>query len=803
MAGPGELGPFAPLLPEEEAAAPWGWVPPEWLGGAAAMPAPTPAPSPIGATQPGLGIPTETLDAALPPPPPEPTPYIGFPRVPGDAQPLAQELPAPMGEGMPGDATALPTGEPGVMQPGLGIPQGLVDQAVRGQVRRKLDAGVDPLTGAPFAPAEDEIDFETGTDFSTREAKTAAVETMSDEDLAGYEAELGAQREAIGTADRVTLARKQAEQAEQALVAFKTSRAEAAEQRAAVEADAAKLAAEKVTPEGWYEEGGLGRTAAAFLAAALGGLTQHLNGGRNLGLEAVDRAIDRHLATRQAELGRKQTAIGERRRAVQEQGADAEQQFREAALIRAQVWDTMERTIAAEQGAYAPDGTTAAKMEIARRAVMAKKAASMEAYEAAVAKRREEQIKTQLLIAKQAEDERANRAREATDRTRAAADLTRAKAAAAKDNAETKNLLIDNEPQSVETLRRLFPTAPPEAFSGPKSIKRFKADLDILAAGSAATKAGADATVAAGQARLETSGPGGSPYAVGMPDGTPITTTDPKTGETRVLEVKDPVKRQEALSLVESAANITAFVDKLTILSEKSGGAWDSLNSDEVQELRSLASAIDFETFVGFGLGAPSEGDKALAADARGGDVTSFKNRPIAGLQTFARSVQQKVNTKLGVIAGRKGPPIEFARVKPTTEPSERSVTELIGAWDSAVLRSPTTTIEEKKAEANAALGQADALARKAPPELIRVMAQQLRERVEAGWIEPVDAAKAQKALRTQFGRKLTEGGPGEVAARLEALGVPGDQVNRLLLNRNALNEAELDALLGFEKAAK
>ena len=788
----GELDPFGPLsLPEEEQAAPWAWVPPEWMGGGDVMPAPMPEASPIGSTQPGLGIPTETVDQALAAP--TPTPVIGFPQAPAAPGPAAElgPLPAPPPSSGPAPVTGMAP-----LQPGLGIPQHLVDEAVRAPA-----ADVDPLTGEPAAPAEDEIDFETGTDFSTREAKTAAVESMTDEQLAEYEANLGAERELIGTTDRVTLAKKQAEQAEQALVAFKTARAEAAEKRAAIEADAAALAAEKVTPEGWYAEGGLGRTAAAYLAAALGGLTQHLNGGRNLGLEAVERAIDRHISTKQAELGRRQTALGERRRAVQEQEGDAEQQIRQNALLRAQVWDTMERTIAAEQGAYAPDGTTAAKMEIARRAVMQKRAASMEAYETALVKRREEQIKTQLAIAKQAEEERANRAREATDRTRAAADWTRAKAAARKDEAEAKNLLIENEPQSVEALRKLFPTAPPEAFSGPMSIKRFKANLETLTAGSAATKAGAEATIKDTEARLEGAGPGGSAYAVSFPDGSVMTTTGPD-GKPVPFEIKDPTERQKARQLVESAANITAFVDKLTILSEKSGGAWDSLNSDEVQELRSLASAVDFETFKGFDLGAPSEGDKRLASDARGGDVTSFKNRPIAGLQTFARSVQQKVNTKLGVL-GRKGPPIEFARVKPTTASSERTVTELVGSWDSAVLRDPNVPLEAKKAEAKAALGDADAIARKASPELLLVLSQQLRERVEAGWIEPGDAAKAQKAFRPQFGRKLTEGGPGEVAARLQALGIPGDQASRLLLNRRALDEAELDALLGFGKAAK
>jgi hypothetical protein len=71
----------------------------------------------------------------------------------------------------------------------------------------------------------------------------------------------------------------------------------------------------------------------------------------------------------------------------------------------------------------------------------------------------------------------------------------------------------------------------------------------------------------------------------------------------------DATKRNRASSIVEAAANIRRLADRMKALKDKDGGSWKVLGSDEAQEIQSLVSSLDFETFKAFDLGAPSSGD--------------------------------------------------------------------------------------------------------------------------------------------------------------------------------------------------
>jgi hypothetical protein len=143
---------------------------------------------------------------------------------------------------------------------------------------------------------------------------------------------------------------------------------------------------------------------------------------------------------------------------------------------------------------------------------------------------------------------------------------------------------------------------------------------------------------------------------------------NPETGEpilnpdkTPVVEM-DATKRNRLSSIVEAAGNIRRLADKMAELKKNHGGAIKALGSDEAQEIQSLASMIDFETFKAFDLGAPSEGDKALAEGVRGGaDPTSFVKDATTGFQAYADAVEKKANAALRS-SGYRGDPLRFKR---------------------------------------------------------------------------------------------------------------------------------------------
>ncbi len=191
------------------------------------------------------------------------------------------------------------------------------------------------------------------------------------------------------------------------------------------------------------------------------------------------------------------------------------------------------------------------------------------------------------------------------------------------------------------------------------------------------------------------------------------------------------------------------MADLVQIIRDKNGGASSIVSGPEYQELQSLASQTDFETFKAFGLGAPSEGDKGLAEGVRGGvNIASFIKDPSVGFEAYARGLEAKLNTEATGLGLDK--PIKFERVE-AVKAKERSQFQNLDVYDPPTLFDKSVDIEIRKRDAVRAIETIPALARQSDADQIVRMAKSNADRFEHGLITRAQANGAQKELRRAY----------------------------------------------------
>lgn len=722
MADPADLlNPFGALAaPDDSVRAPWDWIPQEW---AAPEVQPDPfQPAPVDPLQP-VGPDNPTLSQPRPiapePAPAQPT----MPAGPPDA--ISGAAPVPMSPA----------------QPGLGIPQHLFDDAIRHGVQSNLDQGKDPWDGltAPSTTAEaapgNEIEFEP----STEEDRIAA---MDDAEFAMYAGDREEERRQMGAAEYARALKADREQAEGELRVFTEARKTAAEKRAGIEMESARIAAESEADEPFAQ------SVLGAIMGALGGLVQHLNGGRNIGLEVVLNAAEQ----RARDLAKKQARIDQKAKAIDMESDAAREDYQDLTRFRVAALEQTARIIEADQANFDPQGTANIRREALKRQVFAKKQQAINEYEERQIKRMEAEGKTKLEVAKFMAEQENKRAQLELDKKRvgiegfrASADMLRAKTDAAKAQNETQLL-------TPEYFAQAYPGNPKPPHE--MTRKQYAEYVDLSTKGPAAAadarKSAAEATTKEAKARLESSGPGGSPYAIGDQEGNALVQKDGKP-----FEITDDTKRRRALDIMASAQNVRRIADLVKIMRADSGGASSTIGSPEYQELQSLAGQVDFETFVGYGLGAPSEGDKALAEAVRGGkDISSFVHDPSSGFEAYAKGIGEKLNTELRT-QGYTGKPVKLKSIEPA-QALERSEAQNLDVWNQPSLyRRGGVTGDIADRAAQRAADSADALARQSDLPSLKLLANQLRDRVTEGTFTKDQAEKVQKSIRREARRRL------------------------------------------------
>ena len=676
----------------------------------------------LGGLQPGLSIPISTIDALAPLP------------VPAGVTESAPPIPAP------GEAQATVGQASAVPMPAVDAISSVDAKPPTGTQLDRIEHTGGYAQALSREPTEDE--------------QADALAWMAQKDPEAYIRLKAKQTQAIEmerAAGKERIAAEEARRAAEDNRRHQERYAKAQKRADELDDDARRLASEEIDPGRWWHDASTGKTITGIIIAALGGLTQHLNGGRNLGLEAINRAVDRDIAAQVENLNNRRANLQTRRGLVAdlfERTGDL-QRAEETARIAGRVHAL--NLYEAQMHRFELGGMR--RFQIAEDIAKQKaELALMNAKNAEVdMKRQEAQEKADREKAELEEKIRHNKAQEAADRTRAGADWLRAKSQAEKDAAEAAAMKAENEVMPVEALQRMFPNAPAEAFNiGPTSLKKFKGHLDTFGKAGDIAKSAAEATTKQAQARLEGSGPSGSPYAVADQEGNALVQKDGKT----VFEIKDDTQRRRAMDIQEAAQNIRRIADLVKIMRADSGGASSTVGSPEYQELQSLESQVDFETYVGYGLGAPSAGDKGMAAAIRGGkDIASFIHDPSSGFEAYAKGIEEKATVALRKL-GYTGDAIKLKRVEPA-QALERTKVQNSDVWSSELINSPDEKVRSRAAQR--AVDSADAFSRQLDPPWIKYVASDARDRRDKGIFTEEQYEKVMKSLRRQWKRTIDD----------------------------------------------
>lgn len=587
--------------------------------------APLPAPEPI---QQVATVPSneEIAQAAS-------MPAVVDPVVAASAQPIPQEQPlAPVGSAPPVNAFGMPLEEPPSVAPEP-VPAVPFDPLA-------------PQTWAPIPAPEPQLApvGHMRTSVAPGEQSLSADEILALDPVARarYSAEQDQKLADFARQRQAEIQLQDQQRADQEWADYQKSKQRSEQLLAQVQADAEALAntkMEKYAP-------GLGDV----LGIVLGGLGSAATGGQNVGLQMVQRNIERDWERQKIEHERRAEGIQRKANLYGQLREAGYNDYQAATVFRMASLGRAREQLLTEMQNFDPRGTAARNIASTVQQTQA-------AMQAAAQQFAQHQFDNDLKASKDAREWL-----EAQD----------------KHNAAAKKLAgggVGGIVRPPEYFEALGLPKPPWAMSDKEHaawMQHSKTAKDLAPADPNSPKARkelADADEAEAKAEAARSG-----YAIANPEtGSPLVNADKKP-----FVVMDAEERKRLRSISGAAANIRKLADRMQELKKKYGGAIDSLGSEEAQELRSLASMIDFETFKAFDLGAPSEGDKALAEGARGGvGVTSFVKDATPGFQAFADSVEKKALGHLRA-AGYTGAPLKFSRASDLPTPKATVTDELL-----------------------------------------------------------------------------------------------------------------------------
>ena len=234
------------------------------------------------------------------------------------------------------------------------------------------------------------------------EAEQKRIEGLSSADLAMEEFD-AQQAAAIRAADQTRIALNERHAGERtAEEIYRKVREQVAAERAQIDAERARMANEKIDPDGWRSSRSTFQTIAMYVAGIVGGLMQSRNGGRNLGLEMIDTEINRYIAAQRENLAHRRQMLGERSASLADREAQAaadyrqELAFREAAFLRAA--DAIE----ADKQQFDPAGSAWRKREMFQRQLMAQAQQAVDEHNRALEDRAVKQADDALKMMKTA-----------------------------------------------------------------------------------------------------------------------------------------------------------------------------------------------------------------------------------------------------------------------------------------------------------------------------------------------------------------------------------------------------------------
>lgn len=540
-------------------------------------------------------------DIHVGPPAPLHLPYgLDVPVMPPDpasasaAPPSVAELPgiaisqegSPGGAGLPGVPAVLPSEIP-VPAPPFGPQLAPAEQHYRETVRQyasDLDQIPDPIE---------------------RQRALNDLYTNHQVDAAELEARRAMERDAYIARRKREIIEADRDAAQQAYDDLKAAHAATDAKMAQVSVDIDRISKMPVT-DGLSQAQKIG----GVLMGLVGGLYQAKTGGANIGLDALNTAINRNIAEQRASLELQMRGAEGKRSLLAQEYARHGDLYRAEETLRLSMLRSADEQLAIEQQNYAPEGTTGRKI-----------AAIRAATQSAITQRA---LDMSTKFKKEALEEREQTRKEAET----VATIVEKKASAAKSYAEIDKLRDElRDKITPDQMRAENPNLPTAAI--PTTAMSRKDWLQHLTA----YKTGQEIS-------------NQSPENLrGIPG---VTVTD-KDGK------KVPFLAQGRPEFVEAAKKKKAAVSKIVALMDdalrtRTGWSSDVGNSDERQQLDTIWNTAQLEVKEAYSLGAISETDAKYMNGVLGASDPSKIRDPIAGMRKARQIFENNLNVDLHAV---------------------------------------------------------------------------------------------------------------------------------------------------------
>ncbi len=598
------LGQLPPLVNDEAAIAPWSWVPPEWNDPAAATAPIDPNEIQMDATdarppQVTLGMPHDPgpsldADAGLVPPP-DPGTDAGFQMGGAGLNPLAGLTPA-----QETSAGPLPP-----MQPGLGLPQSVLDNAL--------------ITAHPeFSRPPGEMH---GEQLSVEQrARQFAASSPEEQARTMYARQQAQETEAN---KRIAQANLQDEQsALEHHHTLKVAQETAAATTKKLEADAAEEAKREAGPK----ERSTLQEVAGFIAAALGGLMAGKNGGPNQALDYMERVLQRETAASQAAKNARLQELARRGASNQQLLAQAASDHEESERWRQSMYTRAQNQIATDMGQYDPRGKAAIGLGQMYSAIGQQRAKGLQDFQDKSFKDHVEAMKFGAEMRK-ADDEHGK------------SQLEQRKLAGQLGGGGAGSGSTKITPQQFAAQHPQIPSGqlPPDAV--PRTEKEYAAYFETNRKGGAAAQATGDVSEGERSRKFGVAG-------LKNKDGQPWLARN--EGDAEKLATKHHVARE-----------VVSIIDELSAIRDRVGGESSAFNSDEFQRMEVLQNQLIKLAKSGTEGMSSDEDMNKLAAAAGAKDVTSFRSKA-AGLAEARSRTQSALNSEFSS-KGYDGEPVSFS----------------------------------------------------------------------------------------------------------------------------------------------
>lgn len=278
-------------------------------------------------------------------------PYIGFPTNP-DLAPPAEPEPLPTEDAITG-VGPIPAAP---MVGGLGIPEDMFQAAMRGV----------PLEtqGTPELPPEYVSDQENGIAYAM-----SSPEQQLNQQLDLEQRRSDMQRQRMAEASKAD-----AEEAERDERDWRTSRETARRDIEQIDAEAKAEASKSIDINRGWANASTGTKIAGIFSAIAGGLVAHKYGGKNSGLEMIDKLIERDIDAQKFDRQSKLGELARRGASARDRMQMAGDDFREETRLRLTSYDRVLGQIASDAQNFDPRGTQAIRYGQAYQDLAAKRA---------------------------------------------------------------------------------------------------------------------------------------------------------------------------------------------------------------------------------------------------------------------------------------------------------------------------------------------------------------------------------------------------------------------------------------------